>query len=194
MVCVLLGPPGSGKGTQADRLKAHLGVPHISTGDLLRAEAEADTPQGRKLASTLAAGELVPDDVTNRVLEQRLRAPDAQRGAILDGYPRTVAQARGLDALLAAAGTRIDVIVVLDVDEQSLIERLLRRAEEQHRTDDNPDSIAERFKEYHRLTKPVVDYYRSRQYPIVDIDGIGAPEAVQGRILEALERVRGAPS
>lgn len=194
MVCVLLGPPGSGKGTQADRLKAHLGVPHISTGDLLRAEAEADTPLGRKLASTLAAGELVPDDVTNRVLEQRLRAPDARRGAILDGYPRTVEQARGLDELLAAAGMRIDVIVVLDVDEQSLIERLLRRAEEQHRTDDNPDSIAERFKEYHRLTKPVIDYYRSRQDPIVDIDGIGAPEAVQARIVEALERVRGAAS
>lgn len=194
MVCVLLGPPGSGKGTQAALLKPRLGVPHISTGDLLRAEAEADTPLGRKLASTLAAGELVSDEMTHRVLEQRLRAPDAKRGAILDGYPRTVAQAQDLDALLAAAGTRIDVILVFDVDEQSLMDRLLRRAEEQHRTDDNPASIAERFKEYHRLTRPVIDYYRSQKHPVVEIDGSGSPEAVQERIVEALERIRGTAS
>jgi adenylate kinase len=191
MIVVLFGPPGSGKGTQAELLTGALGVPHVSTGDMLRAEAAAGTPLGREVASKLAAGELVPDEVIERVLEQRLRAPDAERGAILDGYPRTVPQARALDAVLAAAGRRVDAVLVLGVDEKTLLDRLLHRAAEQHRTDDNPTSIAERLKEYRQLTEPVVHHYRRAGVPVVEVDGTGDVEAVHRRVQAALEGMRG---
>ncbi len=191
MIVVLFGPPGSGKGTQAGLLTGALGVPHISTGELLRAEAAAGTPLGRQVASMLAAGELVPDELIERVLERRLRAPDAERGAILDGYPRTVPQARALDALLAASGRRVDVVVALDVDFRTLIGRLERRAAEQHRPDDNPASIAERLSEYHELTEPVLDHYRQQGVPVLVVDGSGDVDAVHRRIVEALESALG---
>jgi adenylate kinase len=190
MIVVLFGPPGSGKGTQAELLTGTLGVPHVSTGELLRAEAEAGTPLGRQVASTLAAGELVPDEVIERVLEQRLRAPDAERGALLDGYPRTVPQARALDVLLGAAGRRVDAVLVLEVDERTLLDRLLRRAAEQHRVDDNPTSIAERLREYRELTEPVVDHYRNAGVPVIEVDGTGDVEEVHRRVMAALERVQ----
>src|SRR5215472_173027 len=145
MNCVILGPPGSGKGTQAELIMSALGVPHVSTGDLLRAEAASGTPLGAEVAPLLAAGELVPDELMERVLDQRLRAPDAQAGAILDGYPRTVHQARAL----TASGRTIHALLVLEVDEATLLGRLAHRAEEQHRADDNRESIAERLAEYH---------------------------------------------
>jgi adenylate kinase len=192
MILVLFGPPGSGKGTQAELLTGTLGVPHISTGELLRAEAEAGTPLGRQVASELAAGELVPDELIERVLERRLRAPDAEPGAILDGYPRTVPQAQALDALLAAAGRRVDAVLVLEVDELTLLDRLLRRAEEQHRADDNPTSIAERLREYRQLTEPVVGYYRAAGVPVIEVEGTGDVEEVHGRVMAALEDVPGA--
>src|SRR3981081_602704 len=121
MVGVLLGAPGSGKGTQAELIAPVLGVPHISTGELLRAEAEAGTPLGAEVAPLLAAGELVPDELIERVLEQRLKAPDAARGALLDGYPRTVAQARELDRLLGGDDGGVKFVVLLDVDEKTLM-------------------------------------------------------------------------
>ena len=124
------------------------------------------------------------------MLEQRLRAPDAERGALLDGYPRTVPQARALDALLAAAGRRVDAVLVLEVAERTLLERLLRRAAEQHRPDDNPTSIAERLREYRALTEPVVDHYRSAGVPVIEVDGTGDVEEVHRRVMAALERVR----
>src|SRR5438034_10813725 len=130
MICVLFGPPGSGKGTQAGLLTAALGVPQVSTGDMLRAEAAALTPLGRRVAPLLAAGELVPDELIESILEQRLRAPDAARGAILDGYPRTLPQARSLDRRLAEANWRVDVVLYLEVDEATLLDRLLQRAAE----------------------------------------------------------------
>jgi adenylate kinase len=189
MVGVLLGAPGSGKGTQAELIAPVLGVPHISTGDLLRAEAEAGTPLGAEVGPLLAAGELVPDELIERVLEQRLRAADAARGALLDGYPRTVAQARELDRLLDADGRKVGFVVTLDVDEQTVMERLRRRAAEQHRADDNPEAIAERLIEYRQLTEPVIDYYSERGVPVFVIDGTGSTEAVHDRIAEALQRV-----
>jgi adenylate kinase len=189
MVGVLLGAPGSGKGTQAELIAPVLGVPHISTGDLLRAEAEAGTALGAEVAPLLAAGELVPDELIERVLEQRLRAPDAARGALLDGYPRTVAQARELDRLLDADGRKVGFVVTIDVDEQTVMERLRRRAAEQHRADDNPEAIAERLIEYRQLTEPVIHYYRERGVPVFVIDGTGSTEAVHDRIAEALQRV-----
>lgn len=189
MIYVVFGPPGSGKGTQAELLIWALDVPHISTGDLLRAEAEAGTPLGRQVASTLAAGELVPDELIERVLERRLQAPDARLGAILDGYPRTVPQARALDDLLASAGRRVDAVVALDVDEKTVLDRLLRRAAEQRRADDNPTSIAERLREYRQLTAPVLDHYRAAGVPVMEVDGTGDVETVHQRIVTALERV-----
>ena len=189
MVGVLLGAPGSGKGTQSELIAPVLGVPHISTGDLLRAEAGAGTPLGAEVAPLLAAGELVPDELIERVLEQRLRAPDAARGALLDGYPRTVAQARELDRLLEADGRKLDFVVTLDVDEQTVMERLRRRAAEQHRADDNPEAIAERLIEYRQLTEPVIDYYRARGVPVFVIDGTGSTEAVHDRIAETLQKI-----
>jgi adenylate kinase len=186
MVIVLFGPPGSGKGTQAARLSAALGVPHVSTGDLLRAEAEAGTPLGRRVAPLLAAGELVPDELIERVLEQRLRAPDAAGGAILDGYPRTVPQAVALDRHLAAEGRRVDAVLFLDVDEPTLVRRLAHRAEEEHRADDNPASIAERLVEYHRLTEPVLDHYRRAGVPVRRVDGAGDVGEVHEGVVRAL--------
>lgn len=193
MICVLFGPPGSGKGTQAELLVKALGQPHISTGDLLRAESEAGTPLGRRVAATLAAGELVPDEVIERVLERRLQAQDAWSGAILDGYPRTVPQARALDDLLALAGRRVDVVVALDVDERTLLDRLLRRGAEQGRSDDNPVSIAERLREYRELTEPVLDHYRAAGVPVIKVDGTGDVDTVHWRIMAALEQAPRSP-
>jgi adenylate kinase len=191
MVGVLFGAPGSGKGTQAELIAPILGVPHVSTGELLRAEADAMTPLGAQVAPLLAAGELVPDELIERVLEQRLRAPDAAPGALLDGYPRTVAQARAFDDLLAETGRRVEFVLRLDVEEKTLIDRLLRRAREQHRSDDNPESIAERLAEYHQLTEPVIDYYRGEGVPVFEMDGNGAVEQVHVEIIRALdEKVR----
>jgi adenylate kinase len=187
-IWVIFGPPGSGKGTQAELLTSALGVPHVSTGELLRAETEAGTPLGAEVAPLLAAGELVPDDLMERVLERRLGQPDAGGGAILDGYPRTVAQARSLDRRLADAGCRIQAVLVLDVDEATLLERLLHRAGEQHRADDNRAAIAERMAEYRERTEPVLGHYRARAVPIIEIDGAAGVEAVHERAVEALTR------
>ena len=187
MICILFGPPGSGKGTQAELIKEALGVPHVSTGDLLRAEAASGTALGSDVAPLLAAGELVPDAVVERLVQLRLEAPDAAAGAILDGYPRTAPQARNLSSFLSGTGRRVDVVLVLDVDEQGLIERLSRRAAEQHRADDNPTSIAERMAEYRQLSEPVLDFYRLEGVQILEVDGSGDVEAVHSRIVHALE-------
>jgi adenylate kinase len=188
-IWVIFGPPGSGKGTQAQLLTSALGVPHVSTGDLLRAETDAGTPLGAEVAPLLAAGELVPDDLMERVLERRLGEADAAGGAILDGYPRTVAQARSLGRRLAGAGWRIQAVLVLDVDEATLLDRLLQRAGEQHRADDNRDAIAERMAEYRERTEPAVGYYRTEAVPVFRIDGAAGVEAVHERIVRALDGV-----
>jgi adenylate kinase len=187
MICVLFGGPGSGKGTQAELIAPVLGVPHISTGDLLRAEAAAGSPLGNEVAPLLAAGELVPDELIERVLEQRLKSPDTEPGALLDGYPRTVPQARVLDQQLESTGRRVRCVLHLEADEATLVARLLRRAEAQHRSDDNPASITERLAEYRELTAPVIDYYRESGVPVFEIDGTGSVDEVHGRIVTALE-------
>jgi adenylate kinase len=188
-IWVIFGPPGSGKGTQAELLTSALGVPHVSTGELLRTETEAGTPLGAEVAPLLAAGELAPDELIERVLERRLAQPDARRGAILDGYPRTVAQARSLDRRLAGAGCCVQAVLVLDVDEATLVERLLHRAGDQHRADDHRDAIAERMVEYRRLTEPVLAYYRDAAVSILEIDGTAAVDVVHERVVRALEEL-----
>jgi len=185
-IWVIFGPPGSGKGSQAELLTSALGVPHVSTGDLLRAETAAATPLGAEVAPLLSAGELVPDDLIERVLARRLARPDAAAGAILDGYPRTVEQARSLDRSLAGSGRRVQAVLVLDVDEATLLGRLLNRAGEQHRTDDNREAIAERMAEYRERSEPVVAYYRAQAVPVLAVDGTAAVDVVHDRVLQAL--------
>jgi adenylate kinase len=189
MICVLFGPPGSGKGTQAELITGALDVPHVSTGELLRTEAAAGTDLGTEVAPLLEAGELVSDELIQRIVERRLRAPDAASGAILDGYPRTVAQARALDRRLRRYRRGVDVVLHLEVDHATLIARLQNRATEQHRTDDTPGPIAERLAEYSQITEPVIEYYRSQGVPVLDVDGTGEVEAVHRRIVQALESV-----
>ena len=186
MIGVVVGPPGSGKGTQAELIAADLGVPHVSTGELLRAEAAAGTPLGREVAPLLAAGELVPDELLDRLVEQRLAAADGGPGAILDGYPRTIPQARTLDSRLPATGHRVDFVLVLEVEEATLLRRLLDRAATEHRADDNPTSIAERLAEYRQVTEPLIDHYRAEGVPVLSIDGTGPVDTVHARILRAL--------
>jgi len=184
---LLLGPPGAGKGTQAERLVKALGVPQISTGDMLRAAVRAGTPVGRQAQGYMERGELVPDDVVIGVAEERLRQPDARKGFILDGFPRTAAQAQALDRMLERLGVRLERCVALRVDEDTLVERLLQRAAIEGRSDDNEETIRKRMRVYRESTQPLVDHYRERG-ALVEVDGEGAIEAVSKRIAEALSR------
>jgi adenylate kinase len=182
---LLLGPPGAGKGTQALRLVAKFGIPQISTGDMLRGAVAAGTSVGRQAQEYMDRGELVPDAVVIGVAEERLSQDDAESGFVLDGFPRTAAQAEALDALLQRIGTGLDRCVALVVDEDSLVTRLLGRAQIEGRTDDNEDAIRTRMGVYHEQTAPLVDYYRRRGI-LVEVDGLGSVEEVAKRIEEAL--------
>ncbi|WP_315389992.1 adenylate kinase [uncultured Stenotrophomonas sp.] len=186
MRLVLLGPPGSGKGTQATRLKEHLGIAHISTGDLLRAEVAAGTELGKQAKAVMDAGNLVSDDILLGMLESRLGQPDVAKGFILDGYPRNVAQANALDVLLAKIGQPLDAVVQLDVDSERLVQRIAGRAAEQGRADDNPESVRQRLKVYTDQTAPVVDFYAGRG-TLARVDGVGELEEVESRIHAAIK-------
>ena len=182
---LLLGPPGAGKGTQAERLVKSLGIPQISTGDMLRAAVKAGTPVGREAQGYMDRGELVPDAVVIGVAEERLAKPDARRGFILDGFPRTAGQAAALDALLARLGVRLERCIALRVDEEELVQRLLKRAAIEGRSDDNEEAIRTRMQEYRRKTQPLIDHYRAARV-LAEVDGQGSVEEVAKRIQEAL--------
>jgi adenylate kinase len=182
---LLLGPPGAGKGTQAERLVRGLGIPQISTGDMLRAAVRAGTPVGRQAQAYMERGELVPDSVVIGVAEERLQHPDAKKGFILDGFPRTPGQAAALDELLARLGVRLERCVALLVDEEELVERLLKRKEIEGRSDDNETAIRSRMREYREKTRPLTDHYR-RQGVLREVDGTGSIDDVASRIQEAL--------
>jgi len=182
---LLLGPPGAGKGTQALRLVEKLGIPQISTGDMLRGAVAAATSIGRQAQKYMDRGKLVPDSVVIGVAEERLAQDDAQSGFVLDGFPRTAAQAEALDALLARMGTNLDRCVALVVDEDSLVTRLLGRAQIEGRSDDSEETIRTRMNVYREQTAPLVDYYRKRGI-LVEVDGVGSVEEVAKRIEEAL--------
>lgn len=184
MRLVLLGAPGSGKGTQATLLKEALQVPHISTGDLLRAAVAAGTPLGLKAKEVMARGELVSDELVLGMLEERLGQPDVKVGFILDGYPRNLSQANALDALLAKLKQPVDVAVQLDVGTELLIQRLAGRAEAEGRADDNPDSVRNRLRVYSDQTAPVIDFYRG-QDKLACVYGVGSVEEVSQRVLSA---------
>jgi adenylate kinase len=182
---VLMGPPGAGKGTQAVRLAERLGVPAISTGDIFRANVAEHTELGQQAQRYMDAGEYVPDEVTNAMVADRLAAPDAASGFLLDGYPRTEAQVAELDRMLEAAGVSLDVVVELTADVDELVKRLLGRAAEQGRSDDTESVIRRRLEVYAEQTAALVDLYESRGI-LVRVDGLGSVDDVASRLLAAL--------
>jgi adenylate kinase len=182
---VLIGPPGAGKGTQAERLAANLRVPTISTGDIFRSNIADGTALGRLAQSYLDAGKLVPDEVTNDMVHERLSRPDCIDGFVLDGYPRTIAQAHTLDNMLAALGTKLDYVVELTVNVAEVVDRLYQRAVEQGRSDDTPEVIWHRQEVYREQTAPLVDLYREHGI-LVEVDGMGSIDEVSARIESAL--------
>ena len=189
MRLVLLGAPGSGKGTQAARLKEHLQVPHVSTGDLLRAEVAAGSKLGLEAKEVMARGELVSDAILLGMLEDRLSRPDTAGGFILDGYPRNLAQAAALDGLLQRIGLPMDYAVQLDVPSELLVERIAGRAKAEGRADDSPDSVRTRLRVYEQQTAPVIEFYRAHGQLTV-IDGVGSLDEVFTRIVETIAPVR----
>jgi len=189
MRLVLLGAPGSGKGTQATRLKEHLQVPHISTGDLLRAEVAAGSQLGLEAKQVMDRGNLVSDEILLGMLEARFARPDTANGFILDGYPRNLAQAAALDALLVRIGQRMDYAVQLEVPTDLLVERIAGRAKAEGRADDSPESVRTRLNVYDSQTAPVIDFYRQHGQLTV-VDGVGSLDEVFSRIVEALVPAR----
>lgn len=188
MRLIILGPPGAGKGTQAERICGSRGVPHISTGDIFRDNIRRETPLGKQVKGILDAGGYVTDEITNQIVADRLAQDDAKDGFLLDGYPRTSAQVEALDSLLAGWGHQVDAVLELQVDEQELVTRLVKRAETSGRTDDTEEIIRERQRIYREETAPLVRIYSERNL-VVPIDGVGDLDEVTARISGALDGV-----
>ena len=188
MNILLLGPQGSGKGTQAKRISAEYAIPHIATGDMLRAAIEAGTPLGRQVAPILESGQLVPDELMIDLIRERLEEPDTAPGFILDGFPRTTPQADALDAMLREIGRELTIVFALQVSDEICIERLLKRAREEGRPDDTPEAIRTRLELYHRETEPLIEHYRA-QGNLVTIHADGTPNQVFAEIQAALEQL-----
>ena len=213
MRLVFMGPPGAGKGTQAKAVAAHYGVPHVSSGDIFRGEIERKTPLGLKIRSYLDSGTLVPDEITVGAVAGRLRQADVARGWLLDGFPRTLGQAEALDRALAGEGRKLSAVVNLEVDDESIVERMSGRrvcpkcghsyhvlyikprvegrcdacgADLIVRDDDRPETVRQRLATYQKDTAPLMDYY-ARQGLLVRVDGSGSPDEVRARLFEKLE-------
>src|SRR5580693_1560880 len=199
MRLILLGPPGAGKGTQAQHLVAKYGIVQLSTGDMLRAAVKAGTPLGQKVEGIMASGALCPDDVVVSIVEQRIAQPDARKGFILDGFPRTVPQAEALDRMLARHGIALDAVIELRVDEEALIRRIESRIAEMQkrgeplRPDDNPDVLHRRLTAYREQTAPLIAYYRDHGM-LRSIDGMAPIEHVADAIEEALNAAEPKPA
>lgn len=189
MRLIFLGPPGAGKGTQAARIEERYGIRQLSTGEMLRAAVAAGTPVGQKAKDIMARGDLVPDDVVVQIISDRLDEPDCAKGFILDGFPRTVAQAEALDGLLKSKGIRLDAVVELEVDGSILIERIEKRARETAggpRADDNAEALKKRLDVYHAQTAPLVAYYRDKGL-LRSVDGMASMDEVTDQIVSVLE-------
>ena len=187
MNLLVLGPQGAGKGTQAKRISAEYGIPHVSTGDMFRA-LDASTELGRKVKAIMDAGTLVPDEVTIAMIEERLNAADAADGFVLDGFPRNLAQADALDAMLGGIGRALDAILFFNVPDAVGLERALRRAELEGRSDDTPEAIAKRLEVYHSETEPIVEHYRATG-KLVPLHAERTVDEVWTEISEALQQV-----
>ncbi|MFJ4005479.1 adenylate kinase [Streptomyces sp. NPDC090023] len=215
MRIVLVGPPGAGKGTQAVRLAEKLGVPHISTGDLFRANISRQTELGKLAKSYMDAGNLVPDEVTIAMAKDRMEQPDAENGFLLDGFPRNVSQAQALDELLQGEGIKLDAVLDLEVPEEEVVKRIAGRricrndsahvfhvtysapkkegvcdvcgGELYQRDDDSEDTVRKRLEVYHTQTEPIIDYYKA-QGLVVTISSLGPVDEITKRALEALKR------
>ena len=188
MRMLLMGPPGSGKGTQAARLAAALGVPAISTGDIFRANIAAGTALGREVKHYTNAGGCVPDEVTNKMVRARLQDRDSAQGWLLDGYPRTLAQLRALDEMAVSTGHTLEAVVALEVDEEELIRRLAQRALDEERADDSEEVIRHRQMLYREETAPLLAEYAGRSL-LITVDGAGAEDDVTRRISDTLSRL-----
>ncbi|MBI5160396.1 MAG: adenylate kinase [Micrococcales bacterium] len=183
---LIVGPPGVGKGTQAERIAERCRIPAISTGDIFRANIRAESELGMRVKAIVDAGDYVPDELTNELVSGRLDEADADGGFLLDGYPRTTEQVHFLDALLARRGHALDVVLRLVADEDEIVRRLRKRSEEQGRTDDSEEAIRHRQEVYQRETGPILDAYRD-QGLLVEVDGIGTVDEVSERVLAALD-------
>jgi adenylate kinase len=185
---LLLGPQGSGKGTQAKRISAEFGIAHIATGDMLRATIAAGTALGQRVRPILESGRLVPDELMIELIRERLDGPDAREGFILDGFPRTIRQADALDAMLREIGRELTIVFELQISDEVCVERLSKRAQEEGRADDTPEAIRTRLELYHRETEPLVEHYRA-QGIVVGIHADASVNEVFAEIQLALEQV-----
>jgi adenylate kinase len=188
MRLIIMGPPGAGKGTQAKFIADRFGIPAISTGDIFRANVSAGTPLGVEAKRYMDAGEYVPDEVTNLMVRNRIDEPDAAPGFLLDGYPRTLAQVEELDGMIRHTGHSLDAVVVLTVDQEEVVGRLLQRAQTEGRADDTAEVIRRRQEIYGEETAPLIDVYRDRGL-LIEVDGLGEVSEVTQRILDALDAV-----
>jgi adenylate kinase len=188
MRLILMGPPGAGKGTQAQYVAEHFGIPAISTGDIFRANESQGTELGVKAKRYMAAGEYVPDEITNQMVRNRIDEPDAEHGFLLDGYPRTLAQVEELDAMIASTGHSLDAAVALIADPDELVNRLMQRARVEGRADDTEDVIRRRQEVYAEQTEPLIEVYRERGI-LIEVDGMGDVDEVTMRIFDALDVV-----
>jgi adenylate kinase len=188
MRLILMGPPGAGKGTQARVVADHFGIPAISTGDIFRINVSNGTPLGKKAQAYMDKGEYVPDEITNLMVRNRIDEPDAEPGFLLDGYPRTLAQVEELDGMIKYTGHALDAVVVLTVDADEIVARLVQRAQVVGRTDDTEEVVRRRQEVYVEQTEPLIEVYRARGI-VHEIDGMGAVEEVTKRIFDALDVV-----
>ena len=187
MRLVFMGPPGSGKGTQGELLANHLGVPRLSTGEMLRAARANQTDLGRRAQAYMDAGELVPDEVVLGLVAEALDGPERPTGFVLDGFPRTIPQAAGLGDLLADLETPLDCVVFLDVPEEELVRRLLGRGVTEDRTDDNLETVQRRIQVYRAETEPVIRWYVEQGIPVIAAEGIGSIEEIQNGLRRQLQ-------
>lgn len=187
---IILGPPGAGKGTQAALIAERYGVPAISTGDIFRANIKAETELGKQVKEITASGALVPDELTNRIVEDRLAQTDAQEGFLLDGYPRNLGQVEALDTMLRATGQSLDVVIELVVDTEEVVQRLLKRAEIEGREDDTEEVVRHRMDVYTEQTAPLSEAYDKRGL-LERVDGLGEVDEVTARIAEVLDPIAG---
>lgn len=186
MKLLIMGPPGAGKGTQAKYIAERFSIPHISTGDIFRENLKNQTPIGLEAKSYMDKGEYVPDDVTNRIVADRLNWEDATDGFLLDGYPRTLDQVKFLDQTLEQSNQRLDLVIELVADMNTLISRLLSRAKEQNRADDTEAVISKRLEVYLAETAPIIDTYKNKDL-VIQVDGLGEISVISRRIITAIE-------